>query len=59
MDRTEAWEIPPDAQIIDAAGMTIMPGIINSNQHLQLDPLYVSGDSESQHILGSCCLPTQ
>jgi imidazolonepropionase-like amidohydrolase len=46
VDRTEALEIPPDAQIIDAAGMTIMPGIINSNQHLQLNPLHVAGDSD-------------
>ena len=33
-------EIPEGAQIIDAEGMTIMPGIINSNQHVQLNPLY-------------------
>jgi imidazolonepropionase-like amidohydrolase len=38
--RAEDVEIPEDAQIIHAEGMTIMPGIINSNQHLQLNPLY-------------------
>jgi imidazolonepropionase-like amidohydrolase len=38
--RNEDVAIPRGAQIIDAAGMTIMPGIINSNQHLQLNPLY-------------------
>jgi imidazolonepropionase-like amidohydrolase len=38
--RAEDVEIPDGAQIIDAAGMTVMPGIINSNQHLQLNPLY-------------------
>ncbi len=32
--------IPEGAQIIDAAGMTIMPGLINSNQHIQLNPMY-------------------
>jgi imidazolonepropionase-like amidohydrolase len=31
---------PPGAEIIDAAGMTVMPGLINSNQHIQLNPLY-------------------
>ena len=36
----EDVEIPPGAQVIDAEGMTIMPGIINSNQHIQLNPLY-------------------
>ena len=38
--RNEDVRIPRGAQVIDAAGMTIMPGIINSNQHLQLNPLY-------------------
>jgi imidazolonepropionase-like amidohydrolase len=38
--RNEDVDIPEGAQIIDAEGMTIMPGIINSNQHLQLNPLY-------------------
>lgn len=32
--------IPDNAEIIDAAGMTVMPGLINSNQHIQLNPLY-------------------
>ena len=32
--------IPEGAQVIDAAGMTIMPGLINSNQHIQLNPMY-------------------
>ena len=39
----EDVEIPDDAQVIDAEGMTIMPGIINSNQHVQLNPLYPAG----------------
>lgn len=38
--RSENVNIPEDAHIIDAEGMTVMPGIINSNQHLQLNPLY-------------------
>ncbi len=32
--------VPPQAQVIDARGMTIMPGLINSNEHIQLNPLY-------------------
>ena len=38
--RTENVEVPEGAHVIDAEGMTVMPGIINSNQHLQLNPLY-------------------
>ena len=33
-------KIPDGALVIDAEGMTIMPGIINSNQHVQLHPLF-------------------
>jgi imidazolonepropionase-like amidohydrolase len=32
--------IPTGARSIDAHGMTVMPGLINSNQHIQLNPLY-------------------
>ncbi|MGF7147614.1 imidazolonepropionase-like amidohydrolase [Sphingomonas zeicaulis] len=32
--------IPSDARVFDASGMTIMPGLINSNQHIQLNPLF-------------------
>ncbi len=42
----EAVEIPQGAQVIDAEGMTIMPGIINSNQHIQLNPLYPAGTAD-------------
>ena len=38
----ESVKVPPGAQTIDAAGMTIMPGLINSNQHIQLNPLFPS-----------------
>jgi imidazolonepropionase-like amidohydrolase len=38
--RSEDVEVPEGAHVIDAEGMTVMPGIINSNQHLQLNPLY-------------------
>ena len=38
----EEVTIPGGAQVIDASGMTIMPGLINSNQHSQLNPLYHS-----------------
>lgn len=33
-------DIPKGAQVIDAKGMTVMPGLINANQHLQLNPLF-------------------
>jgi predicted amidohydrolase YtcJ len=33
-------KIPDGAEVIDVSGMTIMPGLINSNQHIQLNPLY-------------------
>ena len=39
----EDVEVPEGAQVINAKGMTIMPGIINSNQHVQLNPLYPAG----------------
>ncbi|MEI9849902.1 MAG: amidohydrolase family protein [Sphingomonas sp.] len=32
--------IPADARRIDASGMTVMPGLISSNQHIQLNPLH-------------------
>ena len=38
--RSEDVKIPDGAQVISAEGMTVMPGIINSNQHIQLNPLY-------------------
>jgi imidazolonepropionase-like amidohydrolase len=38
--RSEDIKVPEGVQIIDAEGMTVMPGIINSNQHIQLNPLY-------------------
>lgn len=38
--------IPPDARQFDCRGMTIMPGLINSNQHIQLNPLYMSVAAE-------------
>jgi imidazolonepropionase-like amidohydrolase len=33
-------EIPKEAMRFDAEGMTVMPGLIASNQHIQLNPLY-------------------
>jgi imidazolonepropionase-like amidohydrolase len=38
----ETVRVPPGAHTIDATGMTIMPGLINSNQHIQLNPLFPS-----------------
>ncbi|MFN2447937.1 MAG: amidohydrolase family protein [Vicinamibacterales bacterium] len=36
----EQVKVPAGAEVIDATGMTIMPGLINSNQHIQLNPMY-------------------
>lgn len=33
-------QAPDGAELIDCTGLTIMPGLINSNQHIQLNPLY-------------------
>src|SRR6266851_1349642 len=38
----DAIAVPEGAEVIDAAGMTVMPGLINSNQHIQLNPLFPS-----------------
>jgi imidazolonepropionase-like amidohydrolase len=38
----DAIAVPEGAAVIDAAGMTVMPGLINSNQHIQLNPLFPS-----------------
>lgn len=37
---TASVAVPDNAQRFDAAGMTVMPGLIASNQHIQLNPLY-------------------
>ncbi|MGH9324703.1 MAG: amidohydrolase family protein [Vicinamibacteria bacterium] len=36
----EDLPLPEGAVVIDASGMTVLPGLINSNQHIQLNPLY-------------------
>ena len=36
----EQVKVPSGAQVIDAAGMTVMPGLIDSNQHVVLNPMY-------------------
>jgi imidazolonepropionase-like amidohydrolase len=36
----EQVNVPNGAEVVDATGMTILPGLINSNQHIQLNPLY-------------------
>jgi imidazolonepropionase-like amidohydrolase len=38
--------IPAGAEVIDAHGMTVMPGLINSNEHVQLNPLYPSSAAD-------------
>lgn len=38
----ETVKVPAGAQVIDAAGMTIMPGLINTNQHIQINALFPS-----------------
>jgi imidazolonepropionase-like amidohydrolase len=39
---TSEVRIPGGASVIDATDMTVMPGLINSNQHIQLNPMYPS-----------------
>ena len=38
----EKVTIPKGAEVIDASGMTIMPGLINSNCHININALYPS-----------------
>ena len=40
----EEVEIPDGAHVIDARGMTIMPGLIDSNQHMVINPLVSAPD---------------
>src|SRR5581483_7501977 len=38
----ETVAVPEGAEVSDAAGLTVMPGLINSNQHVQLNPMLPS-----------------
>jgi len=38
----EKVQIPDGAEVLDATGMTIMPGLINSNCHININALYPS-----------------
>jgi imidazolonepropionase-like amidohydrolase len=40
----EEVRIPQGAHVIDARGMTVMPGLIDSNQHMVLNPLFSTPD---------------
>ena len=42
--------IPPDAEIISAAGKTVLPGLVNSNCHLTLNPLDTNIDTWSKGL---------
>lgn len=42
----ESVRVPADARVIDARGMSVMPGLIDSNEALQLNPLYPSSAAE-------------
>jgi len=42
----EQIEIPAGAHVIDASGMTIMPGLIDFNQHIVLNPLVSTPDMD-------------
>ena len=35
---------PSGAHVIDASGMTVMPGLMDSNQHIVLNPMYSTPD---------------
>lgn len=41
---SEEVEIPPGAHVIDATGMTVMPGLVDSNQHIVLNPMNATPD---------------
>ena len=41
---TESIHIPSESIVIDAQGMSVMPGLIDSNQHVVLNPLFVTSD---------------
>jgi imidazolonepropionase-like amidohydrolase len=40
----EQVKVPAGARVIDATGMTILPGLIDSNCHIVLNPLYTTPD---------------
>lgn len=46
-------EIPPDATVIDAAGKTVMPGLIDAHTHLTLiqDPMLLNPGAEGKMAL--------
>lgn len=37
-------KVPAGAHVVDAVGMTVMPGLIDSNQHIVLNPMYSTPD---------------
>ncbi len=40
----EQVKVPSGAHVIDASGMTIMPGLMDSNMHIVLNPMYATPD---------------
>ncbi|MXW35871.1 MAG: amidohydrolase family protein, partial [Chloroflexi bacterium] len=44
----EALDVPADAEVIDATGMTVMPGLIDAHVHLD-----ILGHSDYQHWHGT------
>ena len=41
---TASIHIPSESIVIDAQGMSVMPGLIDSNQHVVLNPLFSTSD---------------
>ncbi|HQN52101.1 MAG TPA: hypothetical protein PK913_13700, partial [Phenylobacterium sp.] len=33
-----AFKLPPDSKVVDAAGLYVLPGLINSHEHLATPP---------------------
>jgi len=46
---SEEVEIPEGAHVFNAEGMTVMPGLISSNQHIQLNPLHPAPVTDITH----------
>jgi imidazolonepropionase-like amidohydrolase len=49
---TAQVRIPPGAQVIDASGKTVMPGIVESHTHVGMKRLWVPADLDNNELSG-------